>query len=164
MPAPPEAVVRLDRIKGDLFVFRLNRREQRLLLELLRLYPLVPSQHHRLTRGSDPLLLEEQRLLDEALAEHRAENRRQLEAFLHTDGRFLETPKGIELSLTRPQVEWFLQVLNDIRVGSWLLAGSPDAEDGRPPELTPENLRHYLTMELAVAFQALLLKALEAGG
>lgn len=155
--------MKLDRIEEDQFVFRLSRREQRLLIELLRLYPLIPSHHHRLTRGSDPRLIEEQRLLDEALAEHRAGNRQQLEAMLRTDGRFRETSKGVEFSLTRPQIEWFLQVLNDIRVGSWLLAGSPDVENGRPPELTPDNLKHYLIMELAMAFQALLLRAIDAG-
>ena len=155
--------MKLDRIAGNQFVFRFSSRERHLLLDLLARYPLIPPQHSQLTRGSDPRLLEEQRLLDEALAEHRAESRRQLQSLVDGEGRFRQVGHGFEFSLERLQLEWLLQVLNDIKVGSWIQAGSPDTENGKLPELTAENLPHFLTMELAGAFQMLFLKAADTG-
>ena len=58
--------------EADNLVFQIGRKEKSLLLELLKLYPLVPPAHHRIgqtTESSDP----KQHLLDEALAEHRKE-------------------------------------------------------------------------------------------
>ena len=35
---------------GEDFVFHISKREKRLLLEMLNLYPLIPTAHHRVSR------------------------------------------------------------------------------------------------------------------
>ena len=72
--------------------------------------------------------------------------------------RWAEQHSGWRLTLGPGEPEWLLQVLNDIRVGSWLLLGSPDdqvqvVDDG--------NLLHAWAMEVAGAFEISLLKVLE---
>ena len=64
-----------------------------------------------------------QQLLDEALAEQRAENKKQVQALLADPRRFEHTETGARLSLSPAEVEWLLQVLNDIRVGKLGSAG-----------------------------------------
>lgn len=151
--------MKLLRAGKDGHVFHLGQREQQLLLETLKLYPLVPASHHRLSkrhnaRQSD----EDQRLLEEALAEQRQANRQQVMAMLNEPKRFRAIKAGFELTLTPPQVEWLLQVLNDVRVGSWLALGEP--EPGEEPEVTKQNVKYLLALELCGLFQSVLLAAL----
>jgi hypothetical protein len=141
------------------FVFHLGEREKHVLLQTLQLYPLVPASHHRLARSGDsPEDEERQRLLDEALAEHRRENRRQLQAMLNETHRFQKTESGFQLHLTAAQIEWLLQVLNDIRVGSWLALGEPD--QGEEPEPNKHNAHCLLALEVCGLFESGLLAAL----
>jgi hypothetical protein len=140
-------------------VFHLGQREKQSLGSILKLYPRVPSAHHVLSKsGQLPDAEANQQLLDEALAEQRAENKKQVQALLADSRHFADTETGGRLSLTRVETEWLLQVLNDIRVGSWVILGSPD---NKPAELTPANARHFLAMEMAGYFQMQLLEALE---
>jgi len=141
------------------FVFQFAARERNLLLGMLKLYPLVPAAHHQLSRqanGADDK--ENQRLLEELLAEQRRENQEQVLAMVNEPGRFREVKDGVELTLTTVQLEWLLQVLNDVRVGSWLALGEPKA--GAEPELSPVNAKYLIALELCGAFQSLLLAAL----
>jgi hypothetical protein len=141
------------------YVFHLAKREKHLLLETLQLYPLVPASHHRLAKNADsPEDEERQRLLEEALAEHRRENRRQLQAMLNESQRFQETEAGFQLNLSAPQIEWLLQVLNDIRVGSWLALGEP--EQGEEPQPNKNNAHCFLALEFCGLFESALLAAL----
>ena len=141
------------------FVFLLREREKRLLLETLQLYPLIPASHHRLAKNGDsPEDEERQRLLEDALAEHRRDNRRQVQAMLNEAHRFQEMEGGFQLSLSAPQIEWLLQVLNDIRVGSWLALGEP--EQGQEPEPNKRNAHCFLALELCGFFESALLAAL----
>ena len=141
------------------FVFHLGEREKHLLLETLQLYPLIPASHHRIASNSDtPADDERQRLLEEALAEHRRENRRQLQAMFNETHRFRETEAGFQLHLSAPQVEWLLQVLNDIRVGSWLALGEPEQGEEPPPD--KNNAHGLLAMEVCGLFESALLAAL----
>jgi hypothetical protein len=141
-------------------VFQLGRREEHLLRQVLKLYPRVPSAHHALSK-SDQLPNREanQRLLDEALAEQRAECKQQVVALLADPRRLTQTEAGGRLSLSPAEVEWVLQVLNDIRVGSWIILGAPEE---RLPELNETNAPHVWAMEMAGHFQAQLLEALHS--
>ena len=40
--------------------------------------------------------------------------------------RFTWRKTGCRLSLSQADLEWLLQILNDIRVGSWVILGSPE--------------------------------------
>ena len=140
-------------------VFQLGPREKQLLLDTIELYPLVPASHHSLTKEGDaPAPDEDQRLLEESLAEQRRENRKQVQAMLEKPRRFRETKTGFELTLAPSEVEWLLQVLNDVRVGSWLALGEP--EQGEEPKVTKENANYLLAMEVSGMFQSFLLAAL----
>ena len=151
--------MRLVRTTKTRLFFHLGQRETRLLLQILKLYPRVPSAHLKLTQ-SDRVPDQEanQRLLDEALAEQRAENKKQLLALLADPRRFARTETGGRLSLPPAEVEWLLQVLNDIRVGSWVLMGSPP---GRLRNLDEKSAPHFWAMEMSGHFQVQLLQALE---
>ena len=140
-------------------VFHLGQREKQLLLETLKLYPLVPASHHRLSKGDSAQQPDEnQRLLEESLAERRQENRRQVLAMLNEPQRFRETKSGSELTLAPSQVEWLLQVLNDVRVGSWLALGEP--KPGEEPAVTKLNAKYHLALDLCGYFESALLAAL----
>ncbi len=141
------------------YVFQFSQHEKHLLLETIKLYPLVPATHHRLSKGGDvPQADENQRLLDDALSEQRQENRRLVLAMLDEPKRFRKTKDGFELKLTPAQVEWLLQVLNDVRVGSWLALGEP--EQGEEPEITQHNAKYHIALQVCGMFQSLLLTAL----
>jgi hypothetical protein len=152
--------VKFLKAEGDNLVFQLGRREKTLLLELLKLYPLVPPAHHRISSSGDaPAAAGNQQLLDEALTEHRNENKRLLQAMLGEPERFQAAPGGYRFILSPYQLEWLLQVLNDVRVGSWLHLGSPDEKEGRRVRLSLQNARYLWAMELSGHFQQALLMA-----
>src|SRR6266700_1113824 len=105
-------------------ILQLGKPEKHLLFELLKLYPRIPAAHCKLTKsGRLPDQEASQKLLEEALAEQRSENKRQLLALLADPARLQESEGVCRLSLSRGDIEWLLQVLNDIRVGSWILLG-----------------------------------------
>ena len=144
----------------DLYLFQLGRREKGLLLGLLRLYPRVPSAYQRLSK-SPGLDDASQKLLDDALAEQRAENKNRLHSWLTAPNRFVEHQGHWRLSLSPPELEWLLQILNDIRLGSWIILGSPQTRVG---PVTEQTAPHIWAMEMAGTFQMAFLAAIEGKG
>ena len=143
--------------EGANLIFHLGKREKSLLLDLLKMYPVIPPAHHRISSACDsPEAEANQNLLDEALAEHRAASKRALDAMLAESNRFEPTAGGFLLKLTAEQLEWLLQVLNDVRVGSWIHLGSPDGKS-RHARLSIKNARYLWAMELCGQFQFSLL-------
>ena len=143
------------------FTFRVDRQEKRHLFKVLELYPLIPASHHRLSRaGERP---EDQRLLEEALAAQRLQHRNQLAQWkVARSGLCEEAPTGV-LTLKGAELEWLLQVLNDVRVGSWLALGSPDGAAEYLAALNERTARHFWAMETAGHFQMILLGAATGG-
>lgn len=145
------------------FTFHLPKREKQLLLAVLGRYPLVPARHQPLSKSAAPDRNESnQRLLDEALAEQRQENRRRLRTLLEDTRHFRKAQTGWHLVLSGSEVEWLLQVLNDVRVGSWVLLGAP-ADDLWNFDLNEQTAPHAWTMEVAGWYEAALLEALQPG-
>ena len=146
---------------GENLVFQMGAREKTLLMELLKLYPLVPPGHHQIGSPTEKSVQTHpnQQLLEEAVAEHRQENKKQLDAMLQDPKRFRSAANGYQLVLSAYELEWLLQVLNDVRVGSWLLLGAPDEQDGARLRITAENARYLWAMELSGHFQYALLSA-----
>ena len=143
----------------DAFVFQLAAREKLLLLELLKGYPQMPPAQRVVSKSKQlPDQATSQRLLDEALAEQHAENRRQVHRLVNDAKLWKEAQKYWQLKLSPSELEWMLQVLNDIRVGSWVQLGSPDEWSEM---ITPERAPRIWRMELAGAFQMGFLHALE---
>ena len=153
--------MKLIRGQSDRIVFEFGAREKRLLMELLNLYPCIPPAHQRISKsGRLPDQAASQHLLDEALAEQRAENKKQIQRLVSDPARFAPHGSAFRLSLSTGETEWLLQVLNDIRVGSWILLGSPEERIGT---LNAETAQHLWAMEMAGAIQMAMLQALEGG-
>lgn len=147
------------RASKDKLVLGLGFREGQLLLQTLRLYPVLPSAGQRRNRARPGREQDaSQRLLAEALAEQRAENKRHLRAWLGDPSRFRRDRNGFRLCLAGSDLEWLLQILNDVRVGSWVAMGSPEDLGELPKE---ENAPHCMAMEIAGAFQMELLAILD---
>ena len=147
--------------EGEQFVFRIGKRERNILLEVLKRYPVAWDVPYKISQSADPRAAEaDQRLLEEALAEQKKENKLQLEAMLNSEGRFVEDDLGYRFTLTIQQMDWLLQVLNDIRVGSWMRLGSPDPKEGKSVKISEENLQLGWAMEMAGLYEMTLLQAL----
>jgi hypothetical protein len=152
--------MKLLRKGNDKFVFHLGKKDRPMLNAVLDRYPVVPSAHQPLSRTAPASQNEvNQRLLDEALAEQRQENKRQLRGLLADPERFKETSHGWHLTLSLTDIEWLLQVLNDVRVGSWIVLGAPE-QDLWNLQLNEQTAQHALAMEMAGYFQMRLLEAL----
>jgi hypothetical protein len=156
--------VRLLRVNGEHFVFHIGSREKRLLFQVLDLYPLLNSDYHQISQsGSGPKLEASQELLREAMSEQRAKHRKQLDLILKDERWLKQDENGYRFNLSPHQVDWLLQVLNDIRVGAWHRLGCPE-EYRRTADLTPETARYLAAMEFSAYFQSILLSALEEMG
>ena len=139
-------------------VFRMSESERSLLRTLFELYPRIPSAAGLSgRRGKPPHSKDTQALLEEALAEQRAESKKRLKTFLDDSKRFELTEKGWKFSLSDLEADWLLQVLNDIRVGSWVALGSPEE---RLDVLNESNMRDFWAMEISGRFEMILLEAL----
>lgn len=146
------------------FEFSLGLDEKELLFDLLDLYPLLPASYHRLRREDQGHAEDEdadQRLLDEAMEAHKRENRQKLKELLESPECLVKRPRSYRLKLDRGRMEWLLQVLNDIRVGSWLKLGCPDQSEKHRYNLMLGNPTHQIAMEFCGILQAFLLRILD---
>jgi hypothetical protein len=152
--------VKIIKSEGDKLTFQITKIEKRLLFDLLALYPLVPALFQPLSRTANPADIQaDQRLLEESLAAHKQENKKQLGVIIDQINRSQESSGECRFSLCSDQIEGLLQVLNDIRVGSWQKLGSPDALQKKAIELNEQNARNTWAMEVAGLFQMALLSA-----
>jgi hypothetical protein len=154
------AVVKLLSKKGDEWVFLVGKRERSMLLELLHLYPMLGSGHFKKRTNKKSSGLLDEKLLEEALAETRQQNRQRLLEMLNEPDRFQETELGFKFAVKRAELEWLLQILNDIRVGAWAQLGSPDPKMGLELELKEEDDPLLITMDVAGMYETALLQAL----
>jgi hypothetical protein len=150
--------VKLLKRDSQSLVFQLGRREKELLAQLVGLYPLVPADYSRCSKGSK-VPAASQQLLEEALAEHRSEQQRRLSGMLNDSDRWSQDQHGWILRLSTGELEWLLQILNDIRIGSWIQLGSPEQNLETIDERTAP---HLWAMEIAGSFIMALLHTLES--
>lgn len=150
--------MKLLRVENERYFIRLGNHEIAPFEFLLQLYPVIPSAHKALDKTSAKRD-ESQRLLDEALVEQRKENKREVEKLLKDSARFKAVDGGVEMNLSSGEIEWLLQVLNDVRVGSWMLLGSP--EEHPLLDIHAENAVNVLGMGLAGQFQMELLEVIK---
>lgn len=150
-------------IKADKskLLFNVNRDEMWRLFKVLDLYPLIPASHSQLSRsGKRP---EDQRLLEEAMAATRLEHRNKILDWKKSRADLFEAGSKGTLSVKSSELEWLLQVLNDVRVGSWLALGSPDGPAEYLAAINEATARHFWAMETAGHFQMILLSATDGG-
>jgi hypothetical protein len=144
----------------DRYRFHLGRAEKTVLFALLRKYPLIPLAHHRLTRNATAQAPGDQALLDEAMSAQRVECQTRVQRLLASPDRFRARTDHLEITFDREEIEWLLQVLNDIRVGSWIRLGCPEPEEDKPLLSSHPPKRPLVDMELAGHFECRLLEAL----
>ena len=148
------------------FIFALGWQETYVMRLLFRQYPLIPAAYQRLSKASLPSpeqVESNQQLLEEALAEQRRENKQNLEDLLTDERRFRDTGEGGRLILTAAEIEWLLQILNDVIVGSWIQLGSPE-QSPRTIKVDQATVGPIRTLDLAQVFQAGLLSAVYSDG
>ena len=131
-----------------------------MLFKVLALYPLVPPAHHRLSRAATAEGDENQKLLEESLAAHREETRQLVRTLMANPRSFQPRGEGFRWTPSRAEMEWMLQILNEVRVGSWLALGSPNLAKARDFAATPENLVHRWAMDIAGGFEMIFIAAL----
>ncbi len=143
--------------QNDQLLLHFGRREKDLFLHILSLYPRIPPAHQKLSKSAK-LSPGSQQLLEEALAEQRAVSQKQVAGLLGQSARWIEHHSGWRLKLSAAEAEWLMQVLNDIRVGSWVRLGCPEGEDR---VLDEQTAPHLWAMEIAGSFEMALLEVLE---
>ena len=79
---------------------------------------------------------------------------------LNESKRFAECAAGYQASFSPGEIEWLLQVLNDVRIGSWLALGSPDQQLELREGMTKQTMSHLVTMEMAGYFESCFLDAI----
>ena len=105
---------------------RLNQGEGDCLQSLLRQFPITANIHAKISKtDTDPKSVEREKLLNESLVEHRKELKKQATNLL-APGKFKRGEKGCLLTLNPEEREILLQILNDIRIGSWHMLGEPE--------------------------------------
>ncbi len=140
--------------------FQLDAREEALLLAILHLYPVLEASHYRLSKDPNLVAASEQQLLEESISQQRMAHRKKLEELFRNPARYFKEAAGERrLVLSGAQLEWLLQVLNDIRVGSWVKLGCPDLENQGAEASHKMNPRDVQAMHLSGHFQSALLEA-----
>src|SRR5687768_5559892 len=91
------------------FVFQLGKREKLLLFEVLKFYPLISVSHACGGRAKGMVNEVSYKLIEEALAEQRHENKQRLQALLEDLARFTEHDGGWQFSVSQGELECLLQ-------------------------------------------------------
>lgn len=151
----------LSESKGGQFIFQFDPTEFELFAELLKQYPLVEPSHFELSKSADPdEIADDQQFLEETLSSEKRQTRRELHALLEDESRRKTTEEDVFLRISAEEGEWLLQVINDLRIGSWIGLGCPDEKQENQLELTPEIAPLFWTIRFAGYCQSVLLDAL----
>jgi hypothetical protein len=145
---------------GTSLVFHMSKREKQWLLSTLKMYPVLDASFHQINKTKDPANKAEQQLLEDEMAAQRRSHKKKLEQFLGGEERFLqESPDNFRFTLTPEQSEWLLQILNEVRVGSWVQLGRPEMAQAPGLVSSKEKAVYFNAMEMSGYFQMALLEA-----
>jgi hypothetical protein len=145
--------MKLVKQRGESWQYELNQVEADLLKQLLKHFPFTNYVPVKISKvDADPKSIEREKLLNESLAEHRKELKRQTSNLISTEK--LKTGKeGHLLTMSAEEREVLLQILNDIRVGCWRALGEPENMDLHKPRDTKQAQAHQHLMDLAGYFE-----------
>jgi hypothetical protein len=145
--------MKLVKQKGETWQYELDLVEADLLNQLLKNFPFTGNVPVKISKvDADTKSIEREKLLNESLAEHRKELKKQAECLISA-GKLKSSEKGYMLTLTAEEREILLQILNDIRVGCWLALGEPNALESRMPRKSTPAQAHQHLMDLAGFFE-----------
>ncbi len=145
------------------FELRMEEGEWTALSDLLGQYPLTPANHHSLNSKDrpDPDLKESDQWLRDSVSNHQTEREVQLKKWLSNvqadhSGADVEYPVKFDAD----RADWLIEILNDLRVGSWLSLGCPSPEEISGKTWKSSDWPTLWTMEASGMYQSILLKAL----
>ena len=144
----------------------LDQREWRIFSALLAQYASgldrpLPTSHS----SEDPVIEESNTWLREMQATHRQNLVRRAATWLEAGSTpSQEDASQKMLRLSGHDVEWMLQVFNDLRVSHWMLLGCPNEADLKDEKWTEAQLPSVWSMGLCGMFQSVLLQALNGSG
>jgi hypothetical protein len=137
--------------------YELNHQEAMCLRTIICEFPLTPATHFKATKTeSGRKAAEREQLLNESLAEHRMDLKRQATKLL-ASGKLKAGQAAWRLRLNLEEREILLQLLNDIRVGSWRALGEPEDLESKPPAPSEKQVSFHTLMQLAGYFEVKLL-------
>ncbi|MBI3867869.1 MAG: hypothetical protein HY299_04985 [Verrucomicrobia bacterium] len=144
-------------------VFELTDAERQILRFILQSYPMQrgawpehPKAPQPSPMGPDP------ELLNAELAAFKTSLQDRVATFLSEQPAPHPTSDVRCLVIHWKDADWLLQVLNEVRVGTWYALGCPDENCEMAAVRGPETWTHLLRLEFAGAFQGLLLHELES--
>lgn len=142
-------------------VLELGLAETDFLKQILADYPLVADESRRFSAFAEANEVRENtQLLQSSLREHTQSNRAKLRAWLASTETWKPFADRTLLFLKTKDCSWFLQILNDLRIGSWQKLDCPDSEEFDSVELNRENAHPLLAMKVSGFLQTLILNAL----
>jgi hypothetical protein len=137
--------------------YHLAQNEADVLVGLLKKFPFTKIDAVKISKtDKHPKAREREKLLNESLAEHRKELKKLALDLIRPDKLKLEE-KGLLMTLSSENRETMLQILNDIRVGSWRVLGEPDDLHTNTPQTSAKDLAYRSLMDLAGYFECGLL-------
>ena len=137
--------------------YHLAQNEADVLVGLLKKFPFTKLDPVGISQtDKHPKAREREKLLNESLAEHRKELKKQALDLIRPD-KFQRQEKGLLMTLSSEERETMLQILNDIRVGGWRALGEPKEPHTIPPQTSAKDHAHWSLMDLAGYFECGLL-------
>ena len=142
-------------------VFRFEPPEREMFARILEMFPVQQGAMRAIGDEANA-----QELLEKALREQRGKLREEAERLLRANGELAidaEFNEFWDLKLSDAEIEWVLQMLNDVRVGVWTQIGCPNPSHdfkitGAPSE---ELVRGHVIMQLCATWQGILMYAVE---
>jgi hypothetical protein len=142
--------------------YQLNQPEANCLRSLLNQFPITANATVKISRTeSNPQTIDREKLLNESLADHREQLKKIARSLMGAD-KFKVRDKDWLLCINSEEREILLQILNDIRVGSWRALGEPENLAIQTPNPTEQEQVFYNIMNLAGYFEYKLLNLEEA--
>ena len=147
--------------EGRKVVFRFERTEREMFARILELFPVQQGALRPINDDGNA-----QELLENALREQRGKLREEAQRLLSANGELVidgEFNEFWDLKLSDAEIEWILQMLNDVRVGVWTQIGCPSPShdikmNGEPNE---QLVRAHVIMQLCATWQGIMMYAAE---
>ncbi len=149
---------------AERLVLGLGPQEKVVLERLLAFYPLGPEREPLLTKGGFEQGEGAQELLKESLREQRLTLSAWLRSHLEEGNALRRVGSSWSLSLGLADIDRFLRVLNELRVGAWIRLGCPEELLEEPATTAPGEAPFFVIMTLAGQFEILLIHAMDGGG
>lgn len=138
---------------NGIWQYELSKNEADVLQGLVKKFPFTNSYGVKISKAdNDPAVMEREKLLNESLAEHRNELKTQALSLV-ADSKFKQSETGQVLQLDSDGREVLLQILNDIRVGSWHILGEPQNLELKADQFSKRGQAYRNLMDLAGYFE-----------